>query len=529
MPKFCPNCNQQNNDTAKFCASCGLTLAVTGTTAHCGTFLQNGRYEILHTVKAGGMGCIYRARDCNLDMVVAIKKLVPTLSTPADLHYTKTRFRDEAKMLSKLHHSGLPKVTDYFEEKDSITGTASHYLVMTFIEGKDLETLIKERRQQPFPVIEVIDYATQILDILHYLHNQNPSVIYRDLNPRNIMVQGKHIFLVDFGIARHFKPQVKGTAIGTAGYAPPEQYKGMAEPRSDIYSLGAVMHYLITGQDPESTSRSLFSFASPRSLNPDVPDALDSLITSMVDLVPDKRPSSSSSVAASLVSIKQGHSGTKVSPAAKTQKSVQKMKPAQAPSETPEERTKLYPGIFDAIREGDLKTVEAFLITGTSVDTRDKTDSTPLHRAASSGHRQIMELLLTHKADINAVNSKKQTPLHHACLYDRVGAAMYLISKGADLEAEDTSGKTALHIATDERNTKMITMLVMKGSIINACDNEGKTPLHHAALYNTTDIAELLITRGADIRIKDKSGRTPLDCAIFQNVKLFFRSLEKKW
>jgi len=528
MSRFCPNCNQQNKDTAKFCVSCGLTIAVTGITAHHGTFLQSGRYEILHTVKSGGMGCVYRARDCNLDMIVAIKKLIPSIGNRTDLQYARTRFREEAKILSKLHHSGLPKVTDYFEEKDSISGAVSHYLVMTFIEGRDLETFFRERGKKPFPVTEVMDYSLQILAVLSYLHNQNPPVIYRDLNPRNVMLKEGHIFLVDFGIARHFNPRAKGTAIGTAGYAPPEQYKGMAEPRSDLYSLGAVMHFLLTGHDPESDTQSLFSFKSSRSLNPDVPEKLDSLIAAMLDIVPAKRPVSSDSVMAQLIKIQQSLAAGSMAPAPQTKKAVRKMTPSQAPSETPEERIKQYPTIFDAVREGDLKTVEAFIVTGTPVNARDRNDNTPLHRAASSGHGEILEFLVKCRADINAVNSRKQTPLHSACLYDKAGAALYLISQGADIESKDKDGLTPLHIAAGERNSSMIDLLIKQGADINDCDSEGKTPLHYAALYNTTDIADLLISRGADPGIKDNTGRLPLDCAIFSNVKLFFKSLIRK-
>jgi formylglycine-generating enzyme required for sulfatase activity len=193
-------------------------------------------------------------------------------------------------MLSILHHQGLPKVIDIFIEKELSTGKPLHYLVMEFIEGKDLETIIQERGQKSFPVDEAVDYFRQILNILHYLHTQNPPIVHRDLNPRNVMVHKGKVFLVDFGIARLFNPQQKGTAIGTAGYAAPEQYKGAAEPRSDIFSLGAVMHYLVTGKDPEDASGSLFSFEQARKINPSVPKYLDTLIMSMVDVVIDKRP-----------------------------------------------------------------------------------------------------------------------------------------------------------------------------------------------------------------------------------------------
>ncbi len=237
------------------------------------------------------MGCVYKAKDSRLDNIVAVKQMLSSFTNPQEAQYAETRFKEEAKMLSALHHGGLPKVIDYFTVRETSTGKTLHYLVMTFIEGKDLETIIHERSQKPFPVDEVSDYFRQILDILHYLHTQSPPIVYRDLNPRNMMLQKGKVFLVDFGIARLFNPQQKGTAIGTAGYAAPEQYKGAAEPRSDIFSLGAVMHYLVTGRDPEDASHSnLFNFEQARKTNPAVPEYLDTLIMSMVDIIIDHRP-----------------------------------------------------------------------------------------------------------------------------------------------------------------------------------------------------------------------------------------------
>lgn len=288
MSKKCPECNRENNDGAQFCDDCGRVLSQTGTTK---LTVLAGRYELLYIVKSGAMGSVYKAKDTRLNQTVALKKMLSSFSNPEDSAYAEKHFIKEAQMLSMLHHGGLPKVIDYFIEKDIDSDKKAHYLVMTFIEGKDLETIIGARGKSPFTVAEVMDYFLQILDILQYLHTQNPPLIYRDLNPRNVMVSSGRIFLVDFGIARVFTPHEKGTAIGTPGYAPPEQYKGFAGPRSDLFSLGVMMHYLITGIDPESSTDTLFSFVPVRQVNPEVPEYLEKIITSMVDLVPERRPS----------------------------------------------------------------------------------------------------------------------------------------------------------------------------------------------------------------------------------------------
>jgi len=306
MPVFCTKCGGQNPELAKFCLACGeeLEYLAKGTSfikqastakLTVPTILDN-RYEIISIIKSGAMGCVFKAKDTRLDNIVAVKQMLSAFTNPQDTQYAETRFKEEAKMLSTLRHQGLPKVFDFFIEKEPSTGKSLHYLVMEFIEGKDLETIIHERGQKPFPVDEAVDYFRQILDILHYLHTQNPPIVYRDLNPRNVMVQKGKVFIVDFGIARLFNPQQKGTAIGTVGYAAPEQYKGAAEPRSDIFSLGAVMHYLVTGKNPEDKQSNLFCFEQCRKTNPSVPEYLDTLIMSMVDIVSDKRPQSAEKI-----------------------------------------------------------------------------------------------------------------------------------------------------------------------------------------------------------------------------------------
>gem|GEM_PF-2769770 len=288
MPRYCPDCGRENPDSETVCINCSMSLSPFGTRE---MKLLSERYLVTEIIKSGAMGCVFKGRDLRLNNVAAIKKMHSFHTDPVTKKYAEERFMEEGRLLSLLHHGSLPKVIDFFIETDPGTGRTSHYLVMTFIEGRDLETIISERDHRLFSVEEALDYFCQILDILHYLHSRNPPVIYRDLNPRNIMINEGKVFLVDFGIARIFKPQVKGSAIGTPGYSPPEQYKGTAEPRSDLYSLAVVMHYLLTGKNPEDSASELFNFEKIRNINRDAPEYLEALIASMLDLVPDNRPS----------------------------------------------------------------------------------------------------------------------------------------------------------------------------------------------------------------------------------------------
>jgi serine/threonine protein kinase len=147
-------------------------------------------------------------------------------------------------LLATLEHPNILKVADKFTEKNR------HYLVMEYLEGDDLEKTLA-RTGAPLPEEEVLDIAKQTCRILDYLHSYTPPIIYRDLKPANIIrLKTGKIKLIDFGIARFFNPIVSVTSIGTPAYAPREQVMGHAEPRSDIYALGATLHHLLTNQEP---------------------------------------------------------------------------------------------------------------------------------------------------------------------------------------------------------------------------------------------------------------------------------------
>lgn len=247
--------------------------------------LQN-RYRIAEQLGGGGMGDVYLAYDMRLaDKQCAIKQLTsnPDLS-PEERAEDAELFRREAATLAHLNHPNLPDVYDYFEREDSF------YLVMEYVEG---ETLAQRLDDAPegLPQEEVIPWALQLCDVLHYLHSQDPPVIFRDLKPANIMLmEDERIKLIDFGIVRLFDP-TKGTdtlKMGTAGYAPPEQYAGQGQttPRSDIYALGVTLHELLTGDDP--TARP-FVFTPPRKLRGGISPTLSNAIMRAVNVDPEER------------------------------------------------------------------------------------------------------------------------------------------------------------------------------------------------------------------------------------------------
>jgi serine/threonine protein kinase len=225
-----------------------------------GLVLQQ-RYRIERLLGGGGMGRVYLAQDQRLSgRPCAIKEMVDHFIDPQQRLEANDYFAREADTLAQLKHAAIPAISDRFDHQNR------HYLVMEYVEGRNLEEELAQRGA-PLPEGLVIDVARQLCDVLAYLHGLQPSIIYRDLKPSNVMLTGNgRVVLVDFGIARLFKAQRKGTMIGTLGFAPPEQYQGIADPRSDIYSLGATLHYILTGRDPEKFPP--FSFPPVRDLRP---------------------------------------------------------------------------------------------------------------------------------------------------------------------------------------------------------------------------------------------------------------------
>ncbi|QUV87707.1 FHA domain-containing protein [Chloracidobacterium sp. S] len=144
------------------------------------------------------------------------------------------------------------------------------------------------------------EWAIQVCDVLDYIHNQNPPVIYRDLKPANLMLDDTRtpprVMLIDFGIARFVSPTQKGvTAIGTMGYAPPELFSGQVEPRSDLYSLGATMFHLLTGADPQDNPLLIFDFdrnPRPRDINPKLTAGIETIVMKAVAHKAQDRPAS---------------------------------------------------------------------------------------------------------------------------------------------------------------------------------------------------------------------------------------------
>ena len=269
-----------------------------------GTLLLD-RYLIVHRVGGGGMGSVYQARDKRLaERLCAVKEMIEMFADQAQRAKAVEDFKREAEVLAQLDHPSIPTVFDYFIEG------GRYYLVMRWIGGGDLADQMRLRSGIIDEAI-VTKWAIQICDVLHYIHQQRPPIIYRDLKPANLMLDDKNgrVMLVDFGIARIVRPTEKGvTAIGTMGYAPPELFAGKVEPRSDIYSLGATIFHMLTGSDPQDNPLLIFDFSKnprPSQINPSISPEMERILMKAVAHKPEDRHSS----ALELMRALEEHSG----------------------------------------------------------------------------------------------------------------------------------------------------------------------------------------------------------------------------
>jgi serine/threonine protein kinase len=261
-----PGCDHLNRSSARFCEKCGRSLREQRwSPLPAGHVMRGGAYRILEPLGRGGMGALYLASDTGaFDRKCVVKELLdyydPT--DPDEALHAQARFETEARLLAELSHPGIPRIYSYFSE------AGRHYIVMEYIEGETLERAVTHvdplGRQpvaaRPLPTEEVARHAIRICRVLEYLADQSTPVVHHDLKPANLIVDrhSGEVRLVDFGTARtrtRWAAQARleqgaSTLFGTEGYAAPEQYQGLSDPRSDVYALAATVYHLVTDDDP---------------------------------------------------------------------------------------------------------------------------------------------------------------------------------------------------------------------------------------------------------------------------------------
>jgi serine/threonine protein kinase len=242
------------------------------------------RYEVVRVLGEGSSGCTLLCSDLREDRRVAVKEL--HFARLGNWKYLEL-FEREAKMLSMLHHPGIPRIFDYFEGEGS---SATFFIVQEFIEGKSLQ-----QRMESGPMLgqaEIHEVALGLLDVLDYLHGRAPPVIHRDIKPSNVLLRSDGgPTLIDFGGVNvgWQPPGAAGTTVvGTFGYMPPEQLVGQGGPTSDLYSLGATLLHLVTGRSPSDFPFDAGRIEVPENLP--IEASLNRLIEALLRPAPRDRP-----------------------------------------------------------------------------------------------------------------------------------------------------------------------------------------------------------------------------------------------
>lgn len=242
-----------------------------------GTLLNYGRVEIIAPLGSGGMSTTYRAKLGGTKVVCLKESVIPEHVEDSIKIKWKELIAREAQLLSRLHHEQIAQVLEFFNENER------DYLVLEFVQGVSLRELV--RQHGPQSEQSVLKWALEISQVLDYLHNQRLPIIHRDLTPDNIILRRDgSIVLIDFGAANECVGSITGTSIGKRCYMPPEQFRGKATPASDIYALGATMHFLLTAEEPVALTAS-----HPGIVNQNVSAETDVLVSQCTQLLQTNR------------------------------------------------------------------------------------------------------------------------------------------------------------------------------------------------------------------------------------------------
>ncbi|HEY9301636.1 MAG TPA: ankyrin repeat domain-containing protein [Phormidium sp.] len=480
-------------------------------------------YQIKNLLGEGGSSTTYEAIDLKTNQRVALKAL--SLQKMNDWKVLEL-FEREANVLSKLNHPGIPRYLDYFYV--DTPDNRCFYIVQELAQGQSLASLVENGWHASEPEIQRI--ATQILEILVYLHSQTPPVIHRDIKPENIVFKSpidSHkekdwaVCLVDFGAVQntYYNTLMRGsTVVGTYGYMAPEQFLGQAVPATDLYGLGATLLYLLTHRSPAELPTNILEgdFRSQIQISSAFADLLKKAIAP--DL--ENRFNSAKEALESLrnpriVNVKsnptQWKKRLKIGIAAIATVAVFnhfKYPILNRIGFTPN-------AVVEAVERGDTQTVRHYLDLGINANSRVNNQNL-LHFA---GSKEVAELLIAKGADVNAKGVYGWTPLHLAAVSDRIKVAQTLIAKGADINAWGEAQfepcnmmcTTPLFFA---RSPEMAKLLIAKGADVNAKNKNGLTPLHTA---RSKAIAKILLAAGAKINIKEDNARNGKGTTLLHN------------
>jgi ankyrin repeat protein len=475
------------------------------------------RYRITDTLGQGGVGITYAAQDLKSGQQVALKAL--SVRQMGDWKVLEL-FEREARILEQLNHPAIPRYLDYFEV--DTPEDRAFYIAQELAEGKSLADLVAIGWRTNEDGVRRI--ATQILEILVYLHTLKPPVVHRDIKPQNL-IWGKDgkIFLVDFGAVQdtYRSTFAKGsTIIGTYGYMAPEQFLGQAVPATDLYGLGATVLFLLTHRSPSDLPQERLKISFRSRIQ--VSDAFADWLEKMLEPDVEDRFSSAKEALAAL----QGRMVVAKPRSSVSWKALVGVGVAAVAAVTVLNSFKwavlgtlgFQPvGMCNAIGRGDITRVKNYLNQGGNPyaydpDTLFENDNkdafvTLVDCALFSDKEEFLELMLAKIKDFNARDNRSRTLLHLATRLRRKDIVERLIISGADVKAKDLWGRSPLHYV---RSKEVAELLIAKGADVKARTQTGEAVLDSAVRRGNKDLVELLIAKGADVNAKSSSSYAAL-------------------
>ncbi|MHC9541337.1 MAG: ankyrin repeat domain-containing protein [Vulcanimicrobiota bacterium] len=491
-----------------------------------------GKYKVVSLIGEGGMNRVYLVVDEN-GKQWALKQT----REPAEIQRTpeeiREQFEREVLTLSCLDHPSLPSLCEYF------SSGLHHYIVEEYIDGISLEKYILSHLMSE---AETLELAITLCTLLEYLHVKN--IIYRDLKPANIIVTKESTLkLLDFDIARIYKKGKKGDtiALGTPGYAAPETYGiSQSDARSDIYSLGATLYHILTGDDPQMHP---FIFEPIGNFRNDISDGLITTVEKALSRSPEMRYKSAGRMKTVLMKIWRQCSARppslveflrrvvtqvfskSVSPAPSSPQLLKTLQSSVPPSHqagrfapvnvlpSPQPAPVNSAGFYvppqpeadedEDVDDGSIQGSIQGSVQG-SIQGSDAMGRTPLHRTIIEGKDALASQLILNGAEVNRRDSSGMAPLDWALMFGRLAVATLLIEKGADLSLRDSEGKTALHRAALLGCREIVQTMLQNGADMYARDGKGNFPLHYA---KESELILIFILQGFDLNSKNDEGR----------------------
>ncbi len=533
-----------------------LSPTAVGTPALDRTIRYFGDYELLGEIAQGGMGVVYKAKQISLNRIVAVKMILTGRRPKAA---EVNRFRASTRAAAGLQHPNIIPIYEIGEQD------GQDYFSMEFVEGPNLAELV---RDNPLPAARAAAYVRTIAEAVHYAHER--GILHRDLKPSNVLLDPlDQPRVTDFGLAKNLAadPELTeaGQILGAPSFIPPEQASGRAEDvgrHSDVYALGGILYYLLTGHPPFAAETPMATLArvlhhdpiAPRKLNASIPRELESICLKCLEKQPKRRfstakdladrlgrfqhhdhhpaafqemawhwcrrnPLLAGSLAAALLFLVGSVivlSGQKRFPVP-AQREAEGLRP-QVESIASQVKTSLLPSgaeIHDAPRKTNLESVQAKITEILpQVNSTVQAPEGEIHNAAQIGDLESVRAMV--KANPDSVFSKDRygyTPLHYAAGFGHTEIAKFLLDNKAQANAVATNGGTPLHAAALKGYVEIVRLLLAHMADPNAKAETGNTPLHIGAQQGQKEVVALLLVSGAGLTNQNNYGETPLHLA----------------